>query len=127
MRIEPVETDRAPRPNGHYSQAVVHGDLVYLSMHLPFTPDGSCLPAGIEAQADQVLANCEAILAAAGSGLERTLSVTLYLTDVADWAAVNGVFARRFGTHRPARAMVPVNALHHGARVGLQLIAARST
>ncbi len=124
MRIAIVDTDRAPRPNGHYSQAVVHNGLVHLSMQLPFAPGSDELTPDVEGQMDQLLTNCEAILSAAGAALNRALSVTIYLTDVADWPAANAIFARRFGDHRPARAMVPVSGLHRGARVGMQLIAA---
>ena len=124
MRIDVVDTDRAPRPNGHYSQAVVHGGLAHLSMQLPFAPGSDELSPDVEGQMDQLLANCEAILAAAGSDIDQVLSVSIYLTDVADWPVANAVFARRFASHRPARAMVPVSGLHRGARVGMQLIAA---
>jgi len=122
--IASVATPAAPAPNGHYSQAIVFGELVFLSAQLPLDPDGA-IPADVSAQALQALANCGAILDAAGSGLDQVLSVTLYLADVAHWASVDRAFAAVLGDHRPARAMVPVPALHLGAQVAAQMIAAR--
>jgi len=82
------------------------------------------MPDGIEAHARQVIANCRAILHAAGSDVADVLNVTIYLADVADWSAVNEVFEQAFAGHRPARGMVPVPALHLGARVAMQMVAA---
>lgn len=120
-----VETPHAPRPAGHYSQAVVHGGLVFVSGQLPHDvdrPGGA--PGDVEEQTERALRNVEAILEAAGSGLDRLLSVTVYVADVALWPRVNAAYARVLGAHRPARAVVPVRELHHGYLVEVQAVAA---
>jgi 2-iminobutanoate/2-iminopropanoate deaminase len=120
-----VETPHAPRPAGHYAQAVVHGGLVFVAGQLPVDPaDPSASPRGVEEQTERALRNVEAILAACGSGLDRLLSVTVYVADIALWPRVNATYARVLGPHRPARAVVPVPALHHGYLVEVQAIAA---
>ncbi|MHB1047651.1 MAG: RidA family protein [Thermoanaerobaculia bacterium] len=120
-----VETPHAPHPAGHYSQAVVHGGLVFVSGQLPHDvsrPGGA--PGDAEEQTERALRNVEAILEAAGSGLDRLLSVTVYVADVALWPRVNAAYARVLGAHRPARAVVPVKELHHGYLVEVQAVAA---
>ena len=120
-----VHTEGAPSPAGHYSQAIVHTGLVFVSGQLPIGPDGTPLDAApVEEQTRVVLDNVRAILTAAGSGLERVLQVTIYVSDIAHWPAVNEAFAAAFGDHRPARAVVPVPALHHGVALEVQAIAA---
>ena len=121
-----IETEHAPTPAGHYSQGIEHGGVVYVAGQLPIDPADPGAPAGdIERQTERALKNVEAILAAAGSGLDRLLSVTLYVTDVELWARVNAVYARMLGAHRPARAVVPVPTLHHGYLIEIQAVAAR--
>ena len=120
-----VETPHAPHPAGHYSQAVVHGGLVFVSGQLPHDverPGGT--PGDVEEQTERALRNVEAILEAAGSGLDRLLSVTVYVSDVSLWPRVNAAYARVLGAHRPARAVVPVKELHHGYLVEVQAVAA---
>jgi reactive intermediate/imine deaminase len=112
-------------PRGHYAQAIVHQGVVYVSGQLPIDPRNPDLPPGdIRTQTRQVLDNLAAVLDAAGSGLSRLLQVTIYVTDLALWGEVNEVYAARLGSHRPARAVVPVAALHRGYQVELQAIAA---
>jgi 2-iminobutanoate/2-iminopropanoate deaminase len=126
--VNPVGTDRAPEPRGHYAQAVVHDGLVYVSGQLPIDPDNPARPPGdIRAQTGQVLDNLAAILEAAGSDLSRLLQVTIYVTDLAFWDEVNAVYAARLGGHRPARAVIPIASLHRGFQVELQAIAAIRT
>lgn len=123
--MTPILTDDAPTPAGHYSQAIVHGGLVYVAGQLPIDPAAPDARAGsIEEQTARALANVAAILEAAGSSLGHLLSVTVYVTDIEDWPAVNAVYARVLGEHRPARAVVPVKTLHHGYRIEIQAIAA---
>lgn len=120
-----VETSEAPRPAGHYSQAVAHGGLVFVAGQLPVDPSDPARAAGGAAeQTERCLRNVEAILRAAGSGLDRLLSVTVYVADVALWPSVNEAYARLLGAHRPARAVVPVKELHHGYLVEIQAVAA---
>ena len=123
--MEPVTTEAAPAARGHYSQAIVHGGLVYVAGQLPIVPaDPDRRLADFEAQADQVLSNVLAILEAAGSGAEHILRATVYIADVAHWPAFNAVYARRLGPHRPARTVVPVAQLHYGYLVEMDAIAA---
>jgi 2-iminobutanoate/2-iminopropanoate deaminase len=125
MTITVVESPGAPPPGGHYSQAVVHHGLVYVSGQLPIVAGtGERKLGAIEEQAEQVLANLRAILEAADSGLDRVLKVTIYIADVEQWGAVNAVYARVMGDHRPARAIVPTGPLHHGFLIELEAIAA---
>jgi 2-iminobutanoate/2-iminopropanoate deaminase len=119
-----IQTDAAPRPAGHYSQAVVHGGLVYVSGQLPIDPVTGLVVAGdITVQAEHTLDNVAAILAAAGSGLDRVLSLTIFVLTRDDWAPVNGVCARRFGEHRPARAIVGAANLKAECRIEITAIA----
>ncbi len=123
--IIPVQVPGALPPAGHYSPAIVHGGLVYVSGQLPIDPvSGERCTGPIEEQAEQVVRNLEMVLHAAGSGLDRLLKVTIYLADVAHWGAVNAVYAQRLGAHRPARAVVPTGPLHHGFLIEVEGIAA---
>ncbi len=120
-----IETSAAPLPAGHYSQAVVHQGLVYVSGILPITPDGTKLTdANIELQTLQVLQNLEAILEAAGASKETVLKTTVYVSDMEDWPKINPIYAAFFETHRPARAIVPVGILHYGLNIELEAVAA---
>lgn len=123
--MKTVETLRAPRPAGHYSQAVVHGGLVFVAGQLPHDVENpGRAPGDAGEQTERTLRNVEAILEAAGSGLDRLLSVTVYVADVGLWPQVNAAYARVLGPHRPARAVVPVKELHHGWLVEVQAVAA---
>ena len=123
--MKTVTTPAAPLARGHYSQAIVHGGLVYVAGQLPLVPDApERRPEGFEAQARQVIANVAAILAAADSGLDQVLRATVYIADVAHWPAFNAIYAECFGSHRPARTVVPVAGLHYGFLVEMDVIAA---
>jgi 2-iminobutanoate/2-iminopropanoate deaminase len=123
--MQVVSTPNAPAPAGHYSQAIVHGGVVYVAGQLPVDPQtGERRTGPIEEQAEQALKNVAAILRAAGSGLDRVLKVTVYVSDITLWDRVNTVYARVFGDHRPARAVVPTRDLHHGFQVEIEAIAA---
>jgi 2-iminobutanoate/2-iminopropanoate deaminase len=127
MTIRPVTTRGAPEPAGHYSQAIVEGGFVFVAGQLPLDPaTGDVVGAAddIEAQTRQVLRNVEAILRAAGSGLDRLVSVTVFVTSRSHWAGVNRVYAEMLGSHRPARAVVPVPELRPGCLIEVQAIAA---
>jgi 2-iminobutanoate/2-iminopropanoate deaminase len=125
--VKPILTDGAPLPVGHYSQAIVHGDLVFVSGQLPIEPaSGRRVLGSVEEQTAQALRNVRAVLVAAGSDLSFVLKVTVYVSDIALWDRVNVVYAEFFGRHRPARAVVPVNRLHHGFLVEVEAIAALS-
>lgn len=120
-----VHTGAAPSPAGHYSQAMVHGGLVFVAGQLPIGSDGEPLAdAPVDEQTRVVLGNVGAILEAAGSGLDRLLQVTIYVADIDHWPAVNAAYAETLGEHRPARAVVPVPGLHHGVALEVQAVAA---
>ena len=120
-----VSTAGAPAARGHYSQAVVHGGVVYVAGQLPIVPSApETKLAAFEEQARQVIDNVIAILEAAGSGAGLVLKSTVYIADVAHWPAFNAIYAEKFGTHKPARTVVPVAALHYGYLVEMDAIAA---
>lgn len=121
--MECIQSPELPPPAGHYSQAVVtRGGLVFVSGVLPARdlPDAS-----FDAQCASVFAQCERILRAAGCGLDDVVQCTAYLAGVEHWPAFNTAYAGVFGDHRPARAVVPVPALHYGFLVEVQLVAER--
>jgi len=120
-----ISTPNAPLPAGHYSQAMVHNGCVYVAGQLAIVPGQKEHRVGsIEEQTEQVFANIAAILAAAGSDLSRLLQVTVYVSDMELWGRFNAAYAKLMGDHRPARAVVPVNALHYGYHIEVQAIAA---
>jgi 2-iminobutanoate/2-iminopropanoate deaminase len=122
--MKTILSPNAPAPRGHYSQAVVHGGLVYVSGTLPLDPaSGEPMHGSIEAEAERVLENLKAVLDAAGSGLNCVLRATVYVSNVSHWAQVNAVYARYFGDHKPARTVVPVNSLHYGCRIEMDVVA----
>lgn len=122
MRL--ISTDKAPTPAGHYSQAVEHAGVVYVAGVLPIDASGTKHLGEIEAQAGVVLDNLAVILSAAGSGLDRLLRVTVYITEIGLWGRFNAFYAGRMGAHKPARTVVPVPTLHHGFLIELDAIAA---
>lgn len=123
--MKQIHTESAPLPAGHYSQAIVHAGIVYVAGQLPIDPQNRNAPHGsVEEQTIRTLRNVEAILLAAGSGLDRVLQLTLYIADMEAWPRVNDACASVFGAHRPARAIVPVGLLHHGYLVEIQAQAA---
>lgn len=123
--IRPIQTPDAPTPAGHYSQAIVHNGLVYVAGQLPIDPiTGEKLHGTIEEQTERTLRNVEAILKAANSDLSHVLKMTVYVSDISQWPAVNATYARIMGEHRPARAIVPVKELHYGLLIEIDAIAA---
>ena len=125
--MTPIHTPTAPAPAGHYSQAIVHGGLVFVAGQLPIDPAQPEQAVGsIEEQTEQVLRNVGAILQAAGSGLDRVVQMTIYISDMSLWGRVNAVYTRVMGDHRPARAVVPTRDLHYGYQIEIQAIAATS-
>lgn len=122
--IQPV-TPPGAAPGGHYSPGIVHGGLIYVSGQLPLVPGDTERRLGTVAeQVEQALRNVESVLVAAGSTLDRVLQMTIYISDGDDWGMVNEVYSRVLGSHRPARAIVPVSPLHFGAAIEIQAIAA---
>jgi reactive intermediate/imine deaminase len=120
-----IVTPSAPSARGHYSQAIVHGGLVFVAGQLPLDPaDPERRVEGFEGQAQQVISNIAAILEAAGSALPLIVRTTVYIADISHWPAFNRVYAERLGAHKPARTVVPVPQLHYGYLVEMDVIAA---
>ncbi len=120
-----IKLPNAPEPKGHYSPAVVHNGLIFVSGQLPMNhATGEIETGSIEAQTELALRNVEAILKEAGSGLNYVLQMTIYISDIELWGGVNKVYARILGEHKPARAIVPVKDLHFGTKIEIQAIAA---
>ena len=119
-----LATDGAPRAIGPYAQGVVESGFLFTSGQIPLDPaTGKLVGGGLEASAARVFDNIEAILREAGLALSDVVKATVYLTRVEDFAALNGVYARRFGDHRPARSTVIVAALPAGAPLEIDVIA----
>jgi 2-iminobutanoate/2-iminopropanoate deaminase len=121
-----VRTEAAPAPfqGAPYSQAIRAGDLVFVSGQLALKPDhAEIVGETIQEQTEQVFANLSAILEEAGSGLERLVKTTVFLTDLGDFAGMNEVYAQHVGDQPPARATIEVSALPSGAKVEIEAIA----
>jgi len=126
MSREAISTPDAPAALGPYSQAVKVGNTVYLSGQIPLDPaTGQLVQGDITAQAERVLANIRAVLGDVGAELTDVAKATIFLVDLADFAAVNAVYAEAFGDHRPARSTIQVAALPAGARVEIEVWAHR--
>ncbi len=110
--MENVATDKAPQAIGPYSQAIIVGDHVFTAGQIPLDPATMEMTGGnVAEQTDRVLRNLAAVLEAAGSDLSRVIKTTVYLADMADFAAMNEVYAKHFGSHKPARAAIQAAAL----------------
>lgn len=124
MQRDIIHTPSAPAAVGPYSQAVRAGNFVFTAGQIGLDPaTGLIVEGGVEAQAQQVLANLAAVLAAAGSSLDQAVKTTIFLTDMADFAAVNAVYGAAFSASPPARSTVAVRALPKGALVEIEIIA----
>lgn len=121
---ESIRTEQAPQAIGPYSQAIRTGDLLFLSGQVGLDPvTGAMVEGGLEAETTRALQNLEAVLRAAGAGLDRVVRTTVFLVDLGEFAAMNAIYARAFGENRPARSTVQVSALPRGARVEIDAIA----
>jgi 2-iminobutanoate/2-iminopropanoate deaminase len=119
-----VAAEGAPKAIGPYSQAVVVDGMVYTAGQIPLDPkSGEVVGKTTAEQADQVLRNLAVILKGAGSGLHLVIKTTVYLVDMADFPAMNEVYAKHFAAHKPARATIQAAALPRGVRVEIDAIA----
>ena len=125
QQMSPITAPKAPAALGPYSAAMAYGSLLFLSGQTPIDPQsGQLVEGGIQAQTERVINNLAAVLEAAGSGLDKVIKTTCFLTDMANFAAFNEVYGRHF-LGKPARSTVAVKALPKGADVEIELIAWR--
>jgi len=124
LKLEILSTNKAPAAIGPYSQAVKFGNMLFCSGQIPLDPvSGEIVAGDITVQADQVMNNIAAVLSAAGVGFDDIIKSTIYLVDMADFAAVNEVYGKCFPTHKPARSTVAVKSLPRGALLEIEVIA----
>ena len=125
MPLEFVSTPDAPKAIGPYSQAVISNGFLFTAGQVALDPaKGELVSGGIAEQTTRALDNLRAILEEAGSGFSQVVKTTVFLVDMADFTAMNEIYGRVFGAHRPARSTVAVAALPRGARVEIEVIAA---
>ncbi|MBK9691403.1 MAG: RidA family protein [Gemmatimonadetes bacterium] len=124
MPIQCISTEQAPRAIGPYSQATIVNGLVFTAGQIAFNPATmEIVGGGIKEQTERVLANLQAVLAAAGSDLQKVVKTTVFLVDMQDFPAMNEVYAQAFGEHKPARSTVAVAGLPRGVRVEIDVVA----
>lgn len=126
MNISSVITYDAPLPAGHYSQAILADNIIFVSGQLPVVPlTGVRVTGDISEQTYQALSNVKSIVKAAGGDLTTIVRTTIYTTDVKDWEEINRVYADFFGPTQPARSIITVAALHHGFMIEIEAVAFR--
>ena len=118
-----IATDKAPEAFGPYAQAVSVNGFIYTSGQIPVTTDGLLVVGTIEEQTNQVFANLKAVLEEANSSLDKVVKATVFLTNMDDFVAVNGIYATHFGAHTPARSCVQVARLPKDAEIEIEVIA----
>jgi len=122
--MKAINTSSAPVAIGPYSQGIVSSGFLFASGQIPLVPeDMSFIDGTIEAQTRRVLENLDAVLAAAGINWNRVVKTTVYMTELADFGKMNGVYEQHLGEARPARSTVQVAALPRGAKIEIDLIA----
>ena len=124
MKKEVIATELAPAAIGPYSQAIKVGNMLFCSGQIPVNPANGEVPGGIKAQTEQALANVLALLNAAGDGIENVVKTTVFLSDIANFAPMNEVYAKFFTAPYPARSAVAVRDLPKGVLVEVEVIAA---
>ncbi|MGY5879153.1 MAG: RidA family protein [Candidatus Thorarchaeota archaeon] len=124
MKLIDIDSDAKKNSKAHYSAAVVHNGIVYVSGQLPIDPKtGIPSKGGIKDQTRAVFRNLTEVLALAGSSKERILRTTAYIPDVSLWGEVNEVYVEYFGNYKPARTVVPTTKLHYGCLIEIDAIA----
>lgn len=121
--LRPVTSPNAPAAIGPYSQGIVADGFLYTSGQIALHPDGTLDPGDTRAQTRQVLANLDAVLAAAGARREDVVKATVFLLDLGDFAAMNEAYAQYFGAHKPARSTIQAARLPKDARVEIDFVA----
>jgi len=124
MKLEILHSDKAPAAIGPYSQAVKCGGMLFCSGQIPLDPaTGEMVSGDVTVQAERVMNNIAAVLTAAGAGFDDVIKTTIFLVDMADFAAVNVVYGNRFPSHKPARSTVAVKSLPRGALLEIEVVA----
>ncbi len=119
-----VNTTKAPAAVGPYSQGMISGNNVFCSGQIPIVPEtGDIIMGDITAATKQCLKNLSAVLAEAGSSLEKVVKCSIFITDMGQFATINAAYEEVFGDHRPARAVVEVSGLPKGVEVEIECIA----
>lgn len=118
-----IHTEEAAQPLGHYSQAIVTGNLVFVSGQIPIRANGELETGSVAEQTRVALKNVDRILAAAGTTKDKVVKATVFIADIAIWPEVNTEYAAYFGSHKPARSAVPTNGLPKGAAVEIEVVA----
>ena len=121
--MEYVKTELAPQAIGPYSQGVKVNGIVYTSGQIPLTPAGEVVEGGIEEQTNQVLENLRKVLEEAGSSLQHVIKTTVFIQDMNEFGALNAIYEKHFGEHKPARSTVEVARLPKDVRVEIEAIA----
>lgn len=122
--MKKIKIPNAPEPKGHYSPAVEHNGLIFVSGQLAIVPEtGEEVTGSIEAQTERCLRNVEAVLKEAGSDLSHVLKFTVFVSDESLWEAVNETYKRILGEHKPARAIIPVGKFRGDFLVEIEAIA----
>jgi len=123
LKRDPISTRHAPAAVGPYSQAIKTDGLVFASGQLGLDPETGTLRDGIEEQTRQAIANLTSVLEAAGAGIDTVVKTTIFVTDMANFATVNGIYGKVFAGEPPARSTVEVSALPLGGLVEIEAIA----
>lgn len=124
MALKVVATDQAPGAIGPYSQAIISNGFVFTAGQVGFDPKKmEIVGTTVGEQTEQVMKNLAAVLKAAGSGLDKVVKTTVFLADMADFQAMNEVYAKHFGNHKPARSTVAAAGLPRNARVEIEVVA----
>lgn len=123
QQLQVIATDQAPAAIGPYSQAIKLGGLLFTSGQIPLDSSGQLVEGGIEEQTHQVFRNLEAVLSVAGASFQDVVKATVFIKDMNQFAAVNGIYASYFGEHKPARSTVEVARLPKDVLVEIEVIA----
>lgn len=118
-----IDSPALPPANGHYSQAISHNGLLYISGQLPIDPATKQPPNGIKQQSQLVLSKLKTVIEAGGSQLDQVIQVRIYISDISLWDAVNHIYTEFFGGHKPVRAIVPTRELHFGCLIEVEAVA----
>ena len=122
MEKNRIHTDNAPAAIGPYSQAIDLGEMIYTSGQIPVAPNGS-ISSDISEQTRQALLNLKAVIVAGGSSLDKVIKTTVFITDMAEFATINAVYAEFFSEPYPARSCVQVAALPKGVSIEIEAVA----